>query len=102
MSTSHKPDEIGRIGLLLEESKRLRYQNPEEMESLARLAFTAALRLDPHRYRSAVVADLLARAAAELANARRILTGCPTLLPGSRKPWATGSRGVAPRSFSAR
>ncbi len=95
MSTSHKPDEIGRIGLLLEESRRLRYQNPEEMESLARLAFAAALRLDARRYRSVVVADLLARAAAELANARRIRDRLPDAAAGIAQAmgyWQRGSR----------
>lgn len=95
VSTSHKPDEIGRIRLLLEESKRLRYQNPEEMESLAGLAFAAALRLDPRRYRPVVVADLLARAAAELANARRLRDRLPDAAAGIAQAiayWQRGSR----------
>jgi len=65
------------------------------MESLAGLAFTAALRLDPLRHRPMVVSDLLARAAAELANARRVRDRLPDAAAGIAQAigyWRRGSR----------
>ncbi len=58
---------------LLDQSFRLRYTDPRMMAEQAFLAYFAALHLDQADYGSAFVADVRARATAELANAHRIL-----------------------------
>jgi hypothetical protein len=77
VNSTQKADKLLTIDLLLMESHRLRYQNPEEMEHLARLALAAALRLKPEDYRSGIVADYGATAAAALANAERLRDRLP-------------------------
>lgn len=61
-----------RIEILLAESRRLRYEDPAEMVSVAELALEAAVRLDPQLHAPGIVADVRARAAAELGNAYRL------------------------------
>ena len=64
--------------VFLRRSWELRHENPTEMLRLARLAEFGSRRLKVERYGEARVADLRARALAELANAQRItgdLTG---------------------------
>lgn len=61
------------VGALLDLSFQERYRDPEEMFRLALLARTAAESLDPDLYGPALVADLQARAWAELGNAHRVL-----------------------------
>lgn len=58
--------------LLMEKSFALRHQSPGAMVHLARLAKVAADNLDPERYGAALVADVQARAVAELSNALRV------------------------------
>lgn len=57
---------------LLERSHELRYDDPEQMVDLARLALVVAEKLDPARHGARIVADLCCRAAIELANAFRV------------------------------
>jgi tetratricopeptide (TPR) repeat protein/predicted HTH domain antitoxin len=57
---------------LLRRSTELRFDDPEGMVQTARLAVAIADRLDPVRYGSASLADLRARAWAELGNALRV------------------------------
>ncbi|HYH46083.1 MAG TPA: hypothetical protein VEG34_10380 [Thermoanaerobaculia bacterium] len=62
-----------RVMALLERSFHLRYTDPRQMADQAFLAYFAACHLDETVYGPAVVADVRARAAAELANAHRVL-----------------------------
>lgn len=57
---------------LLERSYELRYDDPEQMVDLARLALIVAERLSPERLGTLSAADLCCRAAIELANAFRV------------------------------
>lgn len=57
---------------LLERSHELRYDDPEQMVDLARLALVVAEKLDPERHEATILADLCCRAAIELANAYRV------------------------------
>lgn len=57
---------------LLERSHELRYDDPEQMVDLARLALVVAERLNPERHGATIVADLCCRATIELANALRV------------------------------
>jgi tetratricopeptide (TPR) repeat protein len=61
------------IDFLLETSYGLRFDNPKGMVSFARAACAVADGLGPRRYGRQVVADLRARAWAELANAHRVV-----------------------------
>lgn len=62
-----------RVMSLLERSFRLRYTDPHQMSHLAFLAHFAALHLDDAIYGQKFVADVRARAAAELGNTHRVL-----------------------------
>ncbi|HEX2223809.1 MAG TPA: hypothetical protein VHN15_06365, partial [Thermoanaerobaculia bacterium] len=57
---------------LLERSYELRYDDPEQMVDLARLALIVAEKLSPERHGTLNTADLCCRAAIELANAFRV------------------------------
>jgi len=61
-----------RVEMLLAASWNLRYDDPHEMVRLAELALFAAERLEKARHGRAAIADLRARAWAELANAYRV------------------------------
>lgn len=69
---SEPVNEISRIGVLLEGSHARRYDDPRGMVHLAELACAAAEALDPLTHGKMLVADLRARAWAELGNAYRI------------------------------
>ncbi|HVT58160.1 MAG TPA: hypothetical protein VHR45_07150 [Thermoanaerobaculia bacterium] len=60
------------VEALLEVSRSLNYTDPGEMMNLAELALFASERLDAKRYGREVMADVRARAWAELANAHRV------------------------------
>jgi hypothetical protein len=62
-----------KVELLIETSWDLRYSDPQEMLRVAELALFAAERLERRRYGRAAIADLRARAWAELANSHRIV-----------------------------
>lgn len=62
---------VPKVDLLLEEAKALRHEQPGKMIEAADLAKKAAMRLDPRVYGHQIVADIRARALAELANAYR-------------------------------
>jgi tetratricopeptide (TPR) repeat protein len=61
------------IDFLLETSYSLRFDNPPAMLSLARAACAVADRMGARRYGKKVLADLRARAWAELGNAHRVV-----------------------------
>ncbi len=95
MSTIPKLDELGKIALLLEECRRLRHENPEEMERIADLALAAAERLDSRRYAGRDVADAKAEAAAELGRAQRIrdrLAASARNIARAAALWSGGNR----------
>jgi tetratricopeptide (TPR) repeat protein len=60
------------VEALLELSYEARYRDPREMLQLAFAAQYASRNLDPRRYEPALIADLQARALAELGNAYRV------------------------------
>jgi hypothetical protein len=62
-----------KVEMLIEASWELRYSDPHEMLQVAGLALFAAERLKRSRYGRAAIADLRARAWAELANSHRIV-----------------------------
>lgn len=64
--------DLARCRRLIDECRTLRYTDPETMVLTATLAVTLAERLDPGLLGSALLADLQARAFAELGNARRV------------------------------
>jgi tetratricopeptide (TPR) repeat protein len=72
MNAAASQDSVARIELLVAESRALRFDDPQRMVYLAELARAAAERLDPARDGGIRVADLQARAWAELANAYRL------------------------------
>jgi hypothetical protein len=61
-----------RVETLLAAAWDLRYDDPQEMVRVAELALVAAERLEKDRYGRAEIADVRARAWAELANAYRV------------------------------
>ena len=61
-----------RVETLLAAAWDLRYDDPQEMVRIAELALVAAERLEKDRYGRAEIADVRARAWAELANAYRV------------------------------
>lgn len=65
-------DGVVRCRALLRRSHELRHDDPAEMLQLARLAVMSAQRLDPSRLDIEQIADLQARALAQLGNAQRI------------------------------
>jgi hypothetical protein len=62
-----------KVEMLIETSWDLRYSDPQEMLRVAELALFAAERLKRGRHGRAAIADLRARAWAELANSHRIV-----------------------------
>ena len=71
MLASHDRD-WARCEALLERCRALRHRDPETMVLVAALATTLAERLQPELYETEILADLQARAWAELGNARRV------------------------------
>ncbi len=61
-----------RCEALIERCRALRHRDPETMVLVAALATTLAERLQPELYETEILADLQARAWAELGNARRV------------------------------
>jgi hypothetical protein len=94
VSTTSRLNELGKVELLLRGSRRLRDDDPEEMERLAGLAFAAATRL---ARKSPAAVDAAAEAAAEVANARRVrnrLSGAAIMIRQALDLWRQGSRDV--------
>jgi tetratricopeptide (TPR) repeat protein len=93
VSTTSRLDELGKVALLLRGSRRLRDDDPEEMERLAELAFAATrlIRKSPEAM------DAASEAAAEIANARRVrnrLSGAARMIRHALDLWRQGSRDV--------
>ena len=90
------------IGVLLERSAALRYQDPAEMVTEARRAAQIACALPARRYGAKVKADLRARTLAELANAYRVADnfGMAASVLGDASAWA--SRGTGDLRLAAR
>ena len=83
---------------LIARSAELRHESPQEMVRYAELAVAVAENLPAERYGSLVVADLEARALAELANARRVaddLDGAQGLLLRATRRAERGSGDIA-------
>jgi hypothetical protein len=83
---------------LIARSASLRHESPQAMIRYAELAAAVADNLTPERYGSLVVADLQARALAELANARRVaddLDGAEGLLLRAARRAELGSGDTA-------
>lgn len=66
------PQSWGLCESLMARSQACRWQDPEQMVLLAERAVSAAESVDPNEYGRELVADLRARAFAELANAHRV------------------------------
>jgi tetratricopeptide (TPR) repeat protein len=66
------PQSWGLCESLIARSQACRWQDPEQMVLLAERAVAAAESVDPHEYGRELVADLRARAFAELSNAYRV------------------------------
>lgn len=66
------PQSWGLCESLIARSQACRWQDPEQMVLLAERAVSAAESVDPNEYGRELVADLRARAFAELANAHRV------------------------------
>lgn len=66
------PQSWGLCESLISRSQACRWQDPEQMVLLAERAVSAAESVDPNEYGRELVADLRARAFAELANAYRV------------------------------
>ncbi len=66
------PQSWGLCESLIARSQACRYQDPEQMVLLAQRAAAVAEGLDPNEYGRELVADLRARAFAELSNAHRV------------------------------
>ncbi len=75
------PVALLKVEMLLTTAWDLRHTDPQKMLQIAELALSAAERLDGSRHGEAAVADLRARAAAELGNAYRV---CDDFLQAER------------------
>lgn len=87
---------------LLEKSRELRYDDPEGMLRLARLAQQAADRLDPAAHGVPETFELRARAWAELANAWRVQGNLPQAGEAMARALELGQEGTGSPVFRAR
>jgi tetratricopeptide (TPR) repeat protein len=93
---------LGMYEALLAQSWSLRFNNPSLMVRLAEAATEVAQRMSPRRYGTKRVADLLARALGELANAYRIADRLQSAQKAFGQAYAIMQKGTGDAYLKAR